>query len=249
MFQVERGYSYRNIFSVIYGQPGCGKTHLASQSESALIADLEDGSSFLDTKRVKLTAFDELLKFIKWAGSQDEYKTIVFDSLTAIERYATAHVLKSMGWASLETPGYGKGYAEMCDSVKRVLAGIEYLRDQRKKDVILIAHARVRTVIDPSQESYDRWEFDCYKNLTNPVVSMADAVMYLRPAVHSVTNKGDKRTFASGRRELLLADKGGALAKNRLRHMPELVEFEQGNTDEVNEQYKSFWNKVRGAEA
>jgi hypothetical protein len=246
MFTIEEGIVQRKLFTVIYGQPGSGKTHLASQASRALICDLEDGSSFLDTHRVKVAGYEDLIKFIKWVGDTN-YHTIVLDSLTAIERYATAHTLKSTGWPSLETPGYGRGYAEMADNVKRILNGVEYLRDRMSKDVVLIAHSKVRTVIDPSQESYDRWEFDCHKTLTNPIVSMADAVMYMRPAVRAVSTRESKRTIASGTRELLLVDKGGALAKNRLPHMPEMVEFESKSGDELNAQYRDFWSAVKGS--
>lgn len=244
MFEIESGITQRPKLIIVFGPPGVGKSHLASRWGNALMCDLENGTDLLDVKRVKPKNYEELLKSFKWFSEQP-FDTIVIDSITALEKMSNAYTLAANSWATLEDPGYGKGYTVANQNFNRIIAGCEYLRNCGK-NVVLIGHSKVKAVTDPTQDAYDRMEFDVNKNLVSSIVSVFDGCYYLRPQVRSVENKGkEKRALSSGVRELLLVDKGGAIAKNRMNHMPDLVEFQNiKDPVKLSEQYTKFWKEL-----
>ncbi len=245
MFEISQGPVSRCIIVLLYGAPGAGKTHLASSFGRSIVVDLEDGSDFLNVKRIRPKGYGELLKVFKWFSDQKDFDTLVLDSLTAMERLTQTHTLTENAWKTLEDPGYGKGYTAANMHLQKVITGCEYLRNNGK-NVVIVAHAKVKSVMDPSQDVYERMEFEVNKNMINILVGSADCCFYLRPQVRSVQNKDkDWKTVSNGSRELLLSDKGGAIGKNRLSHMPQVVEFpNEQDPQKLTHLYTKFWNTL-----
>jgi hypothetical protein len=116
--------------------------------------------------------------------------------------------------------------------VQKWLSGISYAQS-KGLNVIILAHSKVKTVNEPSQDPYDRVEFDTQSSLVNLLNSAMDAVFYLRPKIVAK----DGRTYGSGVRELIMSDKGGALAKTRF--------STKGSIDFENESaYQPFWKEL-----
>jgi hypothetical protein len=242
MFEIETGTVARPIKVLLYGAPGIGKSKLASQFKRVLFIDMESGTDFLDVKRIRPKDFGELIKSIKWAANLKEYDTIVFDGLTAIESFSNDLTLAEQGWKTLEDPGYGKGYALANINFSRIVKAADFLCTNQK-NVIFIAHSKTKTVIDPTQDSYDRIEFDVNKNMINAFVSAVDSCFYLRPQIRSIETKDkEKKVISNGTRELILSDRGSALSKNRLSHMGAVYEFpHEPEAEKLDAQYKNFW--------
>jgi hypothetical protein len=242
LFEIQSGLKKRPLFLILYGSPGVGKSQLASQFGDPVFVDMENGTDFLDVKRIKVSNFQNLREAIKWFADQKE-DTLILDSLTAIEKLSQESVLADTGKESIEEMKYAEGHRLASEKTIQIVNGCKYLRS-KGKNVILIAHTVIRDIKGVDNDGYSRFEFDCYKGLTTTIASEVDGCFYMRPTVRQIGDK-KKRAVTSGARELLMSDQAAALSKSRLSHMPPTYEFEfEDSVEKINAQYKSFWEKV-----
>lgn len=245
MFNIEKGLIKSSSIILLYGPPGVGKSELASYSSNALFADLEEGTRFLNVNRVRIDAFDDLPKLINFVSTNNEYDTLVIDTLSAAHRLAEKLTLQQLGVKSLRQVPYGGGMVELRKNISRLLVGVDLMR-KANKTLIFIAHSKIRNVKDPTQEDYDRIEFDMDEKLTNDFSGVCDGVFYLRPQIRAIDRQGDKQVVSSGKRELIMSDKGGVLAKSRFNIGTSYeFDFQEDETKRAT-QYKNFWQKLKG---
>ena len=80
---------------ILFGLPKVGKTTILSTLENNLILDFENGSTYVDALKVKVSSLKELkevIKAIKDAGKPYDYITI--DTITALEEITKDTALK-----------------------------------------------------------------------------------------------------------------------------------------------------------
>lgn len=80
---------------ILFGLPKVGKTTILSTLENNLILDFENGSTYVDALKVKVSSLKELkevIKAIKDAGKPYDYITI--DTITALEEMTKDTALK-----------------------------------------------------------------------------------------------------------------------------------------------------------
>lgn len=247
MFEVEQGVKKRAFIGIIYGPPGVGKSHLASQCGKTLFADLEDGTAFLDINRVKIPDYQKTLEFMGWAATQPQWETIVVDGLTQIEKFATEELLTERGWETVSDGNFGEGFSALREKMKRIVDGARYIRENGK-NVIIIAHSKVKPVDDPTQDAYDRVEFECGKDVINFITGNVDFCAYFRPLLRSVKaskNAIKGKAVGSGAKELIFEDAGAVLSKNRVNRNFKKVEF--ASSDNPSDLYKKFWNDFKNS--
>lgn len=215
-FNVVEGVQKEPFTCFLYGIPGIGKSYLASKASRVIFGDTERGTGRLDAKRVVLDDFRKTLSFMTWATKQDEYDTVVIDSMTAFEKLVVGSVLADNNWQTLESPGYGRGHVVLKDYWRRFMNGIDYVKE-RGKNVIIVGHARVKPFNDPLQEGYDRYEPDVHKDVVAQLSASVDAVIFMRQrTILKDAADGDKRKIAVGEgAELFTADSPAFIAKNR----------------------------------
>ena len=112
-----------------------------------------------------------------------------------------AETCRRNNWESIEAPGYGKGYVEADVLWKRLLQGLNALRDERGMTVILLAHETVERFDDPERDSYSRYTLRLHKRAHGMVIEDADIVGFLNYVVTTQAKKegfGKERTRASG---------------------------------------------------
>jgi hypothetical protein len=239
MFTIDKGILTRPVVILVYGAPGTGKSELASQFGNTLFLDCESGTDFLNVERIRLNDFEELIKAIRVAATLD-YETIVVDSLTAVTAFALEQTLKEYGVDDISKPGYGAGYAKHRNNIMRVINGIDYLKSQ-KKNVVLLAHTKVRTANDPSLPDFNIIEFDTNDKVVSEIGSRMDAVFYMR---HQIYKTGEKAS-STGARELITQDRGGTIAKSRFQLEPVYVFENETDNEKRKITFKSFWEKVK----
>ena len=153
---------------------------------------IEDGCpSGLSISTFGLIAdFQELRAAITALASEPhEYRTVVLDSLDATEPLIWKDVCATQGWASIEAPGYGKGYIVVDGWWHDLLKGFEFLRRQRGMSIVLIAHSAIETIYDPCATSFTSYQLRLHKRARGLVQDWCDAIGFLAPDLHVQTEE------------------------------------------------------------
>jgi hypothetical protein len=220
--EIVRGKRPRAWFCVLYGTPAVGKTTLASKAPEPVFFDLEAGTDFLDVARVgvgeSVTAtLRELYK------QRDQFKTLVIDSLTSLERATVRETCARNGWPNLEAPGFGKGKVAWRQDVANIITSLEAFRASGT-NVLLVGHSKVRATTDPvAGESFDRLEFDADKEVVPSILAAVDGCFLLKQKTRYVEEGGKTRAVGNGSRVLITQDRPAYLAKSRF-DIPESIE-------------------------
>jgi hypothetical protein len=208
---------------LIHGQEGVGKTTLATKFPAPVFLQTEDGTP----SGVEIDTFGLLADFpavrsalTVLATEQHNYRTVVVDALDALEGLIWRDLCGSQGWASIESPGYGKGYVAADNWWRDTLAGLDYLRRQHGVTVVLLAHSAIETINDPRATSYTSYQLRLHKRARGLVQDWVDAIGFLAPDLHVKEDDagfGKKRARADGdsQRWLHWEARPSFVAKNR----------------------------------
>ena len=127
---------------------------------------------------------------------------------------------KDNGWASIEDPGYGKGYVAATDYWRQYIDGLNALRDDKGLTVIQIAHTDIKRFDSPEHEPYDRYVIKLHTRAAALLQEHSDVVLFANYRISTVKsdvgfNKKVTRALGSGERVLYTAERPAFLAKNR----------------------------------
>lgn len=226
---IARGGSDRAPIIVIHGQPGAGKTTFAAGSDNPVFIKTEDGLGLLN-----VDSFPEAESIADVMGSLEalyedghDFKTVVIDSLSALEPMIWQQVAKDHGADSIESFGFGKGYIYAMDYWRDLVAACKGLS---KKGItpILIAHSEVVRFDAPDLEPYDRYQIKLHKRAFAHLYEQADIIGFADESVYvSKGSAKDEKGKAKpkGDRKLRLADSPAAIVKNRY-SMPASIPLE-----------------------
>lgn len=218
---------------VIGGVEKVGKTTLASNAPRALLVPLEQGyggitvhkTPMLDTYAAVMQLLDEITA--KAQAGQFPFKSLVFDSATALERLIHEAVLMTdPTWArgnrkalTMESAlgGYGKAYQYGNELFNAFLQKCDILAVYGGINIILTCHVFAAKVIDPTAGEYDSWDLLLHspKNQKSygkreMLTQWADIVGFLHEPMF-VTKGVDKGSMSMG----VNAGQGHVLAINR----------------------------------
>lgn len=216
---------------VIHGAQKIGKSTFAANAFKPIFLPLEDGLSGLEVDAFNggspLRSYDEVDQaLVSLYKEPHEYGTVVVDSTDWLEPLIWAHVCKKNGWASIEQPGYGKGYIEANAVWRDFLDKLNTLRIERQMAVILIAHSAVKRFEAPDSEGFDRFELKMQKGALGLIVEWADAILYAQEetAIKKETNGFNSRTrgISTGRRIVNCNAKASFIAGNRY-NLPDVL--------------------------
>ncbi|WP_299663876.1 ATP-binding protein [uncultured Ruegeria sp.] len=220
--------------TVIYGRGKMGKTTLASEFPNPIFIQTEDGAgnleltSFKDEPLVSLSEVNEAL--VALASEDHDFKTLVVDSVTQLEPLIWGEVCQRNSWRSIEDPGYGKGYIEADVVWREFLAACAWLRDNKRMNVVLIAHEVIENFSDPEREDYNRYKVRLHKRAEAMIRERADIVGFINQVVVLDKGKSGKDTAkakGSGQRALNLSPKPTFEAGNRY-DMPDKILINAG---------------------
>lgn len=219
--------------AVIAGVEGVGKTTLAASAPRALLVPLEQGFGGVSiSKTPMLEAFDHTMSLLdeiaaKAQAGQFPFRSIVFDSATALERQIHDRVLQTdPTWAkgnrkalTMESAlgGYGKAYQYANELFHGFLQKCDMLATLGGIHIVLTCHVFAAKLIDPTAGEYDSWDLLLHspKNQKSygkreMLTQWADVIGFLHEPLY-ITKGGDKTNFAMG----VSANKGHVLAVNR----------------------------------
>lgn len=215
----------RPVLVTICGDSGMGKTSLAATFPKPIFIRAEDGMQSIASDRRPdafplisdaKTLWEQLTAIIH---EPHDYKTLVIDSVTALERLFMADVLaqdpkaKSINQA---LGGYGAGTAAVAAMHQRVRKGAGLANEKRGMHVVFVAHADVETMKLPDADDYMRYSLRLPSKSLPPYVDDVDVVGFVRLEMFTKGDEGErKRAISTGDRELIVHAAASCVSKNR----------------------------------
>ena len=145
---------------VIYGPEGIGKSTFASQFPDPVFIDTEGRTNNMDIARLPApTSWSMLLEEVRYIMQDPSVcRTLVIDTADWAEQLCSAAVCGKYQKSGIEDFGYGKGYVFLQEEFGRLLNLLTDLVEQKKVNVVLTAHAKMRKFEQPDEMgAYDRW--------------------------------------------------------------------------------------------
>jgi len=214
---------------VICGPNKLGKTTFAASAPNAVGILTEDGADAVDASAFPLaSSLQEVYQAIGTLLKEEhDFNTVFIDSLDWLEPLVHAHVCEQNKWASIEAPGYGKGYLAAADEWRTLLNGLEELRQRRNMAVILIAHDKIKRFESPLHDGYDQYVLKLHDRAAALVQEWADVIGWANYRVVTTQTDagyGNKETKArtTGDRILHVEPHPAHMGGNRfgLKNMP-----------------------------
>jgi hypothetical protein len=214
---------------VVAGPGKIGKTTFAASAPNAVGILTEDGADAVDAQAFPLASsltevYQAMTTLLK---EKHDFQTVFLDSLDWLEPLVQQHVCDVNKWASIEAPGYGKGYIAAAEEWRTLLNGFEALRQQRNMAVILIAHDKIKHFESPLHDGYDQYVLKLNDRASALVMEWADVIgwaNYQITTVESDAGYGSKEVKArtTGKRILHVEPHPAHMGGNRfgLKNMP-----------------------------
>jgi hypothetical protein len=224
--RVSKGRVEHAAWLHVYGPEGVGKSSLGAAAPDPIFLDVEQGTLNLETSRFVFddagrtmpTTFDELLEAVRTIERESHsYKTLVVDTLDAVEALIWRHICDRDGQENVAGYGFGKGENIVAlDEWRKLIAALERVR-AKGINVLTLSHSIVKRFDDPESQGWDRYILKLHEKAGGLIKERADAVLF---AKFEVVKKKDKdsrkiRAVTTDARFLYTRKTGAYDAKNR----------------------------------
>jgi len=242
--QATKGRREQPLRVIIYGRPGVGKSTFGADAPSPFFLSIEGGDDQLDVTRYTAKTWADACGVLdELAAGGHEYRTLVIDTLDALEPLCWQHVCATYTdkhgkrVETIDGFGYGDGYTKATAEWRKFLRRLDAVRE-RGLHIILVAHSHVKAFKSPDTDDYERYEMKLHtgkdgQGATAVFAEWADAVLFARHEV--LTRKaGDRvKAVASDVRIVHTEDGTAWYAKNRFSLPPTLPLSWQAFADAV----------------
>ncbi len=204
---------------LVYGVEGIGKSTFAAGAPAPIFIQTEDGLGSLEVDHfpVAQKSADVLDAIAALHEPGHSFQTVVIDSLDWLE---------TLIWRDIEAKfeakdlAYGKGSMIAAEEWRKVLDGLNSLRNNQGMAVVLIAHCEIKRFDSPETEPYDRYQPKLQARSSALVREWCDAVLFAnyRTIVKKAEvgfNKEVSRGISTGERLLYTSERPAYMAKNR----------------------------------
>lgn len=223
-----QGRTSRPRTIVFYAVHGIGKSTWAASAPNPIFIQTEKGLDDIGCDRFPLAESwaDVKAQLAQLCSTDHPYKTVVVDSLSALEPMVFAEVCRDKAKKNIEDIGYAKGYKFALDYWRELTTALEWLQKNKGMTVILVGHSRIVRYENPETEPYDRFEIDIHRDASAMLQRWADEVLFANYEVFT-SEKGEgfnKRVKAigDGSRKIYTNERPAWKAKNRL-NMPDSI--------------------------
>lgn len=238
--QVTTGVAQQGVRIILAGVEKVGKTTLACGAPGALLVPLEVGYSGISVAKTPMVqdfnAAEHLLAEIAHGLQQGHafpYRTIIFDSATALERHLHESILQAdpayakgnKKAVTMESAlgGYGRAYTFANERFSAFLNACDRLAVYGGINIIFTCHVFAAKLIDPNSGEYDSWDLQLHSPKNQKtygkreiITQWADIIGFLHEPMY--ISKGDnisKGVSANKGRVLGLSRTPSYVAGNR----------------------------------
>lgn len=178
--------------TLLIGTEKIGKSTFGASAPAPVFIASEEGINHLDvpafpepkTAQDVYDALDEL------ETGTHEFQTLVVDSIDWMEPLLIAELCERNKWESIEDPGFGKGQVALGEVWRGVLARFDRLRRARNMEIILLAHAQVRSFQNPTGPDFSRYELVLTKGAAALIKQWCDCILFADYEDVMVDSKG-----------------------------------------------------------
>lgn len=225
---------------VLYGIEGIGKSSFGASAASPIFIPTEKGLGEITAPKFpKPQSFEDVMDYLRHLyNEQHDYKTVVVDTLDWLEPLVWQATCDLHGQPDIEgkdkgSPfGFAKGYHFALDVWGKFLQALDYLCEQKRMSIILIAHADIKRFDSPDVESYDRYGLKLNAKAAAKIREWADAVIFVNQVIYTEKtdvgfNKKVVRGIGGHSRMMYTDNRPAAYAKNRY-GLPSELPFNKG---------------------
>lgn len=215
----------RNAIVTLVGDAGTAKTSTACTFPNPIVIRAEDGLQAIPIDRRPdafplLYKVDDLWKQLTTLVTEKhEYKTVVIDSVTALERLFIQHVIesdpKNPKSINQAMGGYGAGLSAVASMHQRVRKACGVLNERNGMNIVFIAHADTETIELPDQEPYTRYALRLGKKSVAPYVDDSDLVGFLKLETFTRGDGERKKAISNGDIIMVCHATAANVSKNR----------------------------------
>ena len=160
---------------IIYGEPGAGKSTLASQFPNMLLVDAEHSSEHIDVPRVLVDSWDALLSVLSECASC-KFDTIAIDTLDVVESFCAAKYAVKI----LAPKDFGRSFVQLEEIFKEQIMPRLDAIISAGKNVVLLAHNELKKVELPDQDGqFDRHELRLTKRVKAMFEGWCDSLLFI----------------------------------------------------------------------
>lgn len=214
----------RPVIATITGDAGMGKTTLAATFPNPVVIRAEDGLQAIPNDQrpdafpvltCEADLWEQLTALIK---NEHEYKTVIIDSVTALERLFIQSVIesdpKNPKTIAQACGGYGAGLMAVAGLHQRVRKACGLL-NAKGMHVVFIAHADTETIELPDSDPYTRYNMRLGKRSVAPYTDDVDLVGFLKLQTFTTGDGERKKAISDGTRILVTYATASNVSKNR----------------------------------
>tara|TARA_Y100000296_G_scaffold84035_1_gene116335 strand:+ start:1171 stop:1989 length:819 start_codon:yes stop_codon:yes gene_type:complete len=227
----------------IVGPSGVGKSSLAGHVPGAIVMPFGQEDTWgllkscgavpqdLPVLQPARTFSDVMGMLEELETSKHEYKALVIDTISCLERVTHEHVCMrefSGDWSEKGFLGFNRGYEVSLSDWRELINALDRLRDEKGMTVVLIGHTKIAPYRNPIGADYDRFTVDLHHKTWSLTHRWCDAVLFYNYWI-DVDESGLRAKGKGGHARVIHTQHGAAFdAKNRFQLPAEIEGGDSG---------------------